>query len=120
MNDFHILAGRGAAACLTLTGVSKVLALEPMIERAHHLGFSVPEFRLIGVAELAGATGLVAGERNPHIGAAAAASLCAVMIGACTAHLRTGDRWLSAAPAAVVGVATAFTATGFVARVRAR
>lgn len=116
----RIPAGRGVAVCLAATGIAKVLALEPMVERAHHVRFPVPAFRLIGAAELAGATGLVVGERHPRIGAAAAVSLCTAMVGACAVHLRIGDRWPAAAPAAIIGAATAYTAAGFVARVRHR
>lgn len=87
------------------TGAAKVAAVPDMRSRADHLGFSVNGFRAVGALELAGVAGLAAGLAWAPIGIAAALGLVAMMVGAVTCHVRSGDRPVDAAPAIVVGAA---------------
>lgn len=73
-----------------------------MVEEAAHLGLPTGGYRLVGVAELAGAVGLVVGLFWAPPGIAAAGGLVLLMIGALVTHLRVGDR--PAAWASPVGI----------------
>lgn len=97
------------AGLLLALGLSKALAVPVMRERAAHVGVPVRGYRLIGLAELAAAVGLVAGHWWPLLGTAAALGVVLLMAGAVLAHLRVGDalpQWLPA-------VATAALAGGY-------
>ena len=87
-----------AIACLTPAS-AKLLAHPKMQESARH--FSIPwrRYRLIGVAELAAAAGVLAGAWWHPIGVAAAAGMATLLTGALIAHRRAGDSSKDAAPA---------------------
>ncbi len=85
-------------------GSAKVSKQKMMVEAADHLGFSIQQYQLIGVAELAGAAGLVIGLWWAPLGIAAAAGLLITMIGAVWFHNRFHDPLSVAAPSAVLGV----------------
>jgi len=68
--------------------LGKILALPPLRERAHELGFSTSAFRIVGALELAGATGLLTGLLWPPIGYAAAAGLLMLLVGAVISQRR--------------------------------
>jgi len=85
-------------------GSAKILALQPMRERAAEVGFSTMAYRRIGVLEVAGAIGLLLGSIEPVIGALAGAGLLLLLGGAVVAHLRNGDGPRKFAPAVVCGL----------------
>ncbi|WP_317440897.1 DoxX family protein [Streptomyces collinus] len=57
------------ALIFALLGGAKILALEPMPERAVHAGFTTAAYRVIGSSELAGAVGIALGLLVPWCGA---------------------------------------------------
>ena len=79
------------AVVFGVTGVAKIVAAPPMRTAARHLGFTVGQYRIIGVLELAGALGLVVGLAVPGLGVAAAVGLGLLLIGAAAAHVRNHD-----------------------------
>jgi hypothetical protein len=87
-----------------LLGAAKILALPAMRERAAHLRYAVSAYRLIGVAEVFGAAGLLVGMAWPPVGVLAAACLLLLVGGAVVAHLRNGDGGRLYAPAVVAAV----------------
>jgi uncharacterized membrane protein YphA (DoxX/SURF4 family) len=83
-------------ACVTalgfaLLGLGKIKASPQMQERAAHVGFSVAAYRRIGALELLAAAGLLVGLAVWPVGAAAAAGLLAMLVGAVIAHQRARD-----------------------------
>jgi hypothetical protein len=88
-------------------GSAKILALQPMRERAAEVGFSTTAYRRIGLLEVAGAVGLLLGSIEPLIGALAGAGLLLLLGGAVVAHLRQGDGPRKFAPAVVCGLLVA-------------
>jgi uncharacterized membrane protein YhaH (DUF805 family) len=87
-----------AIACL-VPASAKLLAHSKMQESARHFGIPWSRYRLIGVAELAAAAGVLSGLWWHPIGVAAAAGMAALLIGALVAHRRAGDSGKEAAPA---------------------
>ena len=77
-----------------------------MRARAAHVGMSVAAYRRIGILEILGVLGLLAGALLPVIGALAAAGLLLLLGGAMIVHLRSGDGPRELAPALVLGLAT--------------
>ena len=88
-------------------GTAKILALEPMRERAAEVGLSTMAYRRIGVLEVAGAIGLLLGSIEPLIGALAGVGLLLLLGGAVVAHVRKGDGPKKFAPAVICGVLVA-------------
>jgi uncharacterized membrane protein YphA (DoxX/SURF4 family) len=72
-------------------GLSKITKQPMMVESSGHLGFTVQQYQLIGVAEVFGATGLLIGLWLAPLGIAAAVGLVLLMIGAVYFHLKAGD-----------------------------
>lgn len=87
-----------------LSGFMKLAGAKPMRKSADHLGLSFGTFRLVGVAEIAGAAGLILGRWTPALRVAAAAGLFLLMVGAVRYHLRAKDPIGQVAPAAVLGL----------------
>ena len=86
------------AACLlpaagTLTGQAK------MRESAAHFGIPWSRYRLIGVAELAAAAGILIGLWWHPLGIAAAAGMAVLLAGALITHRKAADRAKEMAPA---------------------
>ncbi|MBF6296026.1 DoxX family protein [Nocardia amamiensis] len=104
MNVASIVLALLLAVFFLLLGVSKVLAVGPMRERAAHAGFSVSAYRGIGALELAAALGLLGGIVWWPVGAAAGAGLVLLMAGAVVVHRRTGDGVREFAPAVGTGL----------------
>lgn len=98
-----VLAGVLALIFFAL-GTAKILAVQPMRERAAEIGFSTMAYRRIGLLEVAGAVGLLLGSIAPLIGALAGAGLLLLLGGAVVAHLREGDGPRKFAPAVVCGL----------------
>jgi hypothetical protein len=89
-----------AALCL-LPSTAKLTAQPAMQASAEHFGIEWPRYRLIGVAELAAAFGILAGLIWHPLGVAAAAGMTALLAGAIVMHARAGDSPKAMAPALV-------------------
>ncbi|WP_454194383.1 DoxX family protein [Nocardia sp. Marseille-Q1738] len=104
MNIASIVLAVLLAVFFLLVGVSKVLAVGPMRERAAHAGFSVSTYRKVGALEIAAALGLLVGIVWWPIGAAAGVGLVLLMTGAVVVHRRTGDALPQFTPAVITGL----------------
>jgi hypothetical protein len=80
-------------------GAAKVARTPSMVARAGHVGISVEGYQLIGLAELAGAIGILLGLIYSPLGYSAGAGLLALMTGALFTHARRGDGPAEMAPA---------------------
>jgi uncharacterized membrane protein YphA (DoxX/SURF4 family) len=87
-----------AAACL-VPGSAKLLGHPKMQKSAAHFGIPWRHYRLIGVAELAAAAGVLAGLWWHPLGVAAAAGMVVLLIGALITHRRALDTAKEMAPA---------------------
>jgi uncharacterized membrane protein YphA (DoxX/SURF4 family) len=72
-----------------------------MRQSAEHFGILWPRYRLIGVAELAAAAGILAGLWWHPLGIAAAAGMILLLAGALITHRRAGDSGKEMAPALI-------------------
>jgi uncharacterized membrane protein YphA (DoxX/SURF4 family) len=79
-----------AVVCL-LPAVGKLLGHPRMRQSAAHFGIPWPRYRLIGVAELAAAAGILIGLWWHPLGVAAAAGMALLLLGALITHRRTAD-----------------------------
>ena len=79
-----------AVAC-AVPGLAKLLAHPKMRRAAAHFRIPWPSYRLIGVAEVAAAVGVLAGLWWHLLGVAAAAGMVFLLIGALLTHKRAGD-----------------------------
>ena len=86
-----------AAACL-LPAAGKLRAPR-MRKSAAHFGIPWPPYRLIGVAELAAAAGILIGLWWHPLGLAAAAGMALLLLGAIIAHRKAADSAKEMAPA---------------------
>ncbi len=86
-----------------------------MRDAATHFGIAWERYRLIGVLELAGASGVLIGFALTALGALAAIGLTLLMIAAIAVHRRAGDPPGQMAPAGVLGVLAAVTAVLYLA-----
>ena len=89
-----------AVVCL-LPAAGKLTGQPRMRKSAAHFGIPWPRYRLIGVAELAAAAGILAGLWWHPLGVAAAAGMALLLIGALISHRRTADSGKEMAPALV-------------------
>ena len=87
-----------AMACL-LPGLAKLLGHPKMQKSAAHFGIPWRHYRLIGVAELAAAAGVLAGLWWHPLGVAAAAGMAVLLIGAVITHRRALDSAKEMTPA---------------------
>jgi uncharacterized membrane protein YhaH (DUF805 family) len=94
-----------AAACL-LPATAKLLGHPKMRQSATHFGIPWHHYRLIGVAELAAATGVLIGLWWHPLGIAAAAGMAALLIGAVITHRRAADGGKEMVPALLTLVIT--------------
>jgi DoxX-like family len=94
-----------AALCL-MPSFAKLSAQPAMQASADHFGIEWPRYRLIGVAELAAAIGLLAGLVWHPLGVAAAAGMAILLAGALVMHLRAADSLKHMTPALVILLAT--------------
>jgi uncharacterized membrane protein YphA (DoxX/SURF4 family) len=85
-------------------GFAKVSGQQMMMEAADHFGFPRSQYKLIGVAEIAGAAGLLIGIAVTALGVAAAACLTVLMIGAVIVHIRAKDAFGMYVPALVLAI----------------
>ena len=87
-----------AMLCL-FPAAGKLLGHPKMRQSAEHFGIGWPRYRLIGVAELAAAAGILTGLWWHLIGLAAAAGMALLLLGALITHRRAGDSAKEMAPA---------------------
>ena len=87
-----------AAACL-LPAAGKLLGHPKMRQSAAHFEIAWPRYRLIGLAELAAAAGILIGLWWHPLGVAAAAGMTLLLAGALITHLRAADSGKEMAPA---------------------
>jgi hypothetical protein len=87
-----------AAACL-IPAAAKLASHPKMRHAAAHFGIPWPRYQLIGIAELAGAAGVMAGLRWHPLGLAAAAGMALLLLGALITHRRAADGGKEMAPA---------------------
>jgi hypothetical protein len=90
-----------AVACL-LPAAGKLLGHPKMRQSAAHFGIAWPRYRLIGVAELAAAAGILAGLWFHPLGIAAAAGMILLLAGAVVTHRQAADSGKEMAPALVI------------------
>ncbi|MFI6438033.1 DoxX family protein [Streptomyces sp. NPDC050759] len=86
-------------------GVAKIAAVPVMRQAAAHLDRSQGLYCVVGILEVAGAGGLLAGLVWVPLGATAAVGLALLMVAAAVVHLRHGDPPARALPAAVLALA---------------
>lgn len=79
-----------AAACV-VPAAGKLLGHPKIRQAAAHFGIPWPRYRLIGVAELAAAAGILIGLWWHPLGVAAAAGMAVLLLGALVTHRRAGD-----------------------------
>jgi uncharacterized membrane protein YphA (DoxX/SURF4 family) len=80
-----------AALVFLLAGGQKVLLWPRVATNLRRLGVGPALTRMIGISEIAGAVGLIAGIWMAPVGIAAAAGLICLLIGAVIYHARAGD-----------------------------
>jgi uncharacterized membrane protein YphA (DoxX/SURF4 family) len=86
------------AACL-LPAAAKITGQPRMRKSAAHFGIPWPQYRLIGVAELAAAAGILIGLWWHPLGLAAAAGTALLLLGAISTHRKAADNLKEMAPA---------------------
>src|SRR5215469_16107993 len=98
-----------AAACL-LPAAGKLTGNPKMRKSAAHFGIPWPRYRLIGVAELAAAAGVLVGLWWHPLGVAAAIGMTLLLLGAMITHRRAADSGKEMAPA-LLALAIAYLAS---------
>ena len=91
------------AATFGVHGTLMIFAAPMMRAGAASVGFSVTQYRYIGMLEVAAAIGLVASLVIPILGMAAGVGLLLLMTAAVIVHYRNGDPLLRMVPATVLG-----------------
>lgn len=97
---FIIISLLLATACL-LPAVGKLTGQPRMRQSAAHFGIPWSRYRLIGVAELAAAAGILIGLWWHPLGVAAAAGMAVLLVGAVVTHRKAADSVKEAVPAVV-------------------
>ena len=90
---------------LAFTGIIKIVGTGTARTNAAHLGISLRLSRLIGIAELAAAVGLLAGIVVKPLAVVTAAAVVLLMVGALGYHLKARDNGAVLLPAAITGLA---------------
>ena len=94
-----LLAGFGMA------GVAKITKQQMVLDLAEHLGFTPSQYQLIGIAEAAGAVGVLLGrlvDDLSWLGLLAAIGLALLGLGALFFHTRANDAPKDMMPAAIL------------------
>lgn len=89
---------------LAATGGMKVIGTGTARANAEHLGLSLGLSRLIGIAELAAAAGLLAGLVVKPLAIVTAAAVVVLMVGAVGYHVKARDKVAAVLPAVVTGL----------------
>jgi uncharacterized membrane protein YphA (DoxX/SURF4 family) len=96
------------AAMFLFAGSIKLFGVQQSLAIRDHLGISPTQWRGIGLLELAGVAGALAGLAWRPIGLAAAIGLTLLAIGAVVSHVRASDSVAETAPAVIgIGLAVA-------------
>jgi len=96
------------AALFGFAGLIKVVGVRQSLAIRDHLGVDPTQWRLIGLLELAGVTGVLVGLTWAPIGIAAAIGLTLLILGAIVFHVRASDSVADTAPAVIgLGLAVA-------------
>ena len=98
------------AAMFAFAGLIKVAGVRQSLAIRDHLGVDPTQWRLIGILELAGVTGVLVGLTWAPIGVAAAIGLALLSLGAIVFHVRASDSVADTVPAVIgegLAVATA-------------
>ena len=95
---FITISLRLIAACL-LPAAGKLTGQQKMRKSAAHFGIPWSRYRLIGVAELAAAAGILIGLWWHPLGVAAAAGMAVLLVGAIVTHRKAADNVKEMAPA---------------------
>jgi hypothetical protein len=85
-------------------GVPKLLQLSAARRNAEHLGVSVGLHRMIGLAEVAAALGLLVGIGYPLLSVVTGVAVCLLMCGAVGYHFKAGDKVSAMLPAVLTAV----------------
>lgn len=96
------------AAGFGMSGMAKVTKNKMMADMAEHFGFSMGQVQLLGVAEVAGAAGVILGllvDSLSWLGVLAAIGLILVAIGGLFFHARAKDPVGQMVPLVVLGAA---------------
>lgn len=104
--DLTVLLAVALGVAFAALGAAKVAKTPSMVARAGHVGFSVESYQLIGLAELAGALGILLGPVYSPLGYSAGAGLLALLTGALLTHARHGDGPTDVAPAVLFAIGT--------------
>jgi hypothetical protein len=104
--NLALVIGVVVAAGFAALGAAKVLKTTSMRARAEHVGFTAESYQLIGIAELVGAAGVIAGLVYTPAGYAAGIGLLVLVAGAVGVHLKSGASKSELTPAAVFAGAT--------------
>jgi len=89
-----------AGACL-VPAIGKLRSHPRMLASASHFAIPWERYRLIGVAELAAAVGVLAGLSWSPLGVAAASGMAVLLVSALIVHRRAQDGLHEAAPALI-------------------
>ena len=96
------------AALFTFSSLIKLIGVRQSLAIRDHLGVKPMQWRVIGLLELAGVVGVLAGLAWAPIGVAAAVGLALLLLGAIIFHVRTADSAADMAPAVIgLGLAVA-------------
>ena len=95
---FTVLSFLLAVSCL-VPAMGKLASHPKMVAAAGHFGIPWSQYRLIGVAEVAAAGGVLARLVWPSLGIAAASGMWVLLAGALITHRRVGDPVHEAVPA---------------------
>ncbi|GAA1027342.1 MULTISPECIES: DoxX family protein [Amycolatopsis] len=95
------------AALFVAGGAAKLIGIPAMRADAERFGLSYPGFRLIGLLECAGGTGLLTGSLWKPLPAFAAVGLLLLLAGAVAYHVRAKDPVPKTAGPVVVGLLVA-------------
>jgi DoxX-like family len=104
MNVAFIVVSAVLALELAGAGVPKLLQLNAVRRNAEHLGVGVGLHRMIGVAELAAAAGLLVGIAIPPLSAVTAVAVFLLMCGAVGYHIKAGDKVALVLPAVLTAL----------------
>jgi uncharacterized membrane protein YphA (DoxX/SURF4 family) len=97
-----------AVVCL-LPAAGKLTGQPKMRQSAEHFGIPWSRYRLIGVAEVAAAVGVLAGLWWHPLGLAAAAGMALLLLGALITHRRAADNGTEMAAALIaLAITTAY------------
>lgn len=90
---------------MAVAGAPKVIQLSVVRASAEHLGVSVALDRMIGLAQIAAAVGLLLGIAFPALSVVTAAAVCLLMGGAVRYHIKANDTFVAMLPAVLTAAA---------------